>query len=214
MPASLEHAQEEDLERYSIGTLSVPQGEALEEHLLICHACQDRLAEVDAYVQTVRVAASRLRLETPLSHPRGGFWGLFSTARTGHCAVAAACLILGVWVSRSRPSASSSGLPPVAVLLRPSEARAEPSTPELPAASHSSCEPICPVSIRRPFGNWRSLTRGVCGYIGPPARPWRAGWRHGLRPASPQASIGCACTLRPRGANRCGSTRCGWTRPL
>ncbi len=70
MLASLEHAQEEDLERYSIGTLSGPQGEALEEHLLICPACQDQLAEVDAYVRTVRVAASRLRSKTPLSHPR------------------------------------------------------------------------------------------------------------------------------------------------
>jgi anti-sigma factor RsiW len=118
MLASLEHAQEEDLERYSIGTLSGPTGEALEEHLLICPACQDRLAEVDAYVQTVRVAASRLRSKTPFCHPRSGFWGFFPQPALAVGATAAACLILAVWVSRSGPSPSSSGLPPVTVLLQ------------------------------------------------------------------------------------------------
>lgn len=120
MLASLEHAQEEDLERYSIGTLSGPQGEALEEHLLICPACQDRLAEVDAYVRAVRVAATRLRSETPLGAPRTrrGYWGFFSQPALAVGATAAACLILAVWVSRSRPSPSSSGLPPVTILLQ------------------------------------------------------------------------------------------------
>jgi hypothetical protein len=120
MLASLEHAREEDLERYSIGTLSGPPAEALEEHLLICPACQDQLAEIDAYVRTMRVAASRLRLETPHSRlrPRGGFWGFFWEPALAYGAVAAMCLMLAVWVSLSRPSASSPGFPPIAVLLQ------------------------------------------------------------------------------------------------
>ena len=102
MQASLEHPQGEDLERYSIGTLSGPQGEALEEHLLICPACQDQLAEIDAYVRTVRVAASRLRSKTPLSRlrTRDGFRGFFPRPALAYGGIAAVCLILAVWVSR------------------------------------------------------------------------------------------------------------------
>lgn len=119
MQATFEHPQGEDLERYSIGTLSDPQGEALEEHLLICPACQDQLAEIDAYVRTMRVAASRLRSETQLSRlrTRRGFRGFLSRPALAY-ALVAGCLILVVWVSRSRPSASSPGLPPAAVLLQ------------------------------------------------------------------------------------------------
>jgi hypothetical protein len=120
MQASLEHAQGEDLERYSIGTLSGPQEEALEEHLLICPACQDQLAEIDAYVRTVRDAASRLRSETAFSRlgTRSGFWGFFLQPGLAYGAIAVLCLSLAVWVSLSRPSASSPGFPPVAVLLQ------------------------------------------------------------------------------------------------
>ncbi len=120
MQASLEHAQDEDLERYSIGTLSGPPAEALEEHLLICPACRDQLAEIDAYVRTVRIAASRLRSETPLSRlrARSGFWGFFSQTALAYGAIAATCLMLAVWVSLSGPSASSSAFPPVTILLQ------------------------------------------------------------------------------------------------
>jgi anti-sigma factor RsiW len=119
MQATFEHPQGEDLERYSIGALSDPQGEALEEHLLICPACQDQLAEIDAYVRTMRVAATRLRSETQPKRLRArrGFRGLLSRPALAY-AMVAGCLILAAWVSRSRPSASSPGLPPAAVLLQ------------------------------------------------------------------------------------------------
>ena len=119
MQATSEHPQGEDLERYSIGALSDPQGEALEEHLLICPACQDQLAEIDTYVRTMRVAASRLRSEAQIGRlrTRNGFWGFLSQPALAY-AMVAGCLILAVWVSRSRPSASSPGLPPAAVLLQ------------------------------------------------------------------------------------------------
>ncbi len=120
MQARFEHAQGEDLERYSIGSLSGPEGEALEEHLLICPACQDQLAEIDAYVRTVRVAASRLRSETPLSRlrTRSGFWGFFWQPGLAYGGIAVVCLMLAVWISLSRQSPTSSGFPPVAVLLQ------------------------------------------------------------------------------------------------
>jgi hypothetical protein len=120
MQTRFEHARGEDLERYSMGTLSGPEGEALEEHLLLCPACQDELSEIDAYVRTVQAAASRLRSEAPLSRlrTRGGFWGFFWQPGLAYGAIAAVCLMLAVWVSLSRHSARSSGFPPVAVLLQ------------------------------------------------------------------------------------------------
>jgi anti-sigma factor RsiW len=120
MQAGFEHAQDEDLERYSIGTLSGPEGEALEEHLLLCPTCQDELAEIDTYVRTVRAAASRLKSDSLLNRPRSrsGLWAFFRQPGLAYGAIAAVCLMLAVWVSLSRKPASSSGFPPVAVLLQ------------------------------------------------------------------------------------------------
>jgi hypothetical protein len=120
MQASLEHPEGEDLERYSIGTLSGPPGEALEEHLLICPACQDQLAEIDAYVRTVQVAASRLRSKTPLSRlrTRNWSWEFFPQPALAYGGIAAVCLMLTVWLYLSRTSASPSAFPPVAILLQ------------------------------------------------------------------------------------------------
>jgi hypothetical protein len=120
MQASLEHPEGEDLERYSIGSLSGPPGDVLEEHLLLCPACQDQLAEIDAYVRTAQVAASRLRSKTPLSRlrTRNWSWKFVPQPTLAYGGIAAVCLMLGLWVYLSRTSASSSGFPPVAILLQ------------------------------------------------------------------------------------------------
>ena len=54
------HIQEELLERYSLGKLAEDESASLEEHLLICHSCQDRLAETDEFVRTIRAAVPKL----------------------------------------------------------------------------------------------------------------------------------------------------------
>jgi hypothetical protein len=41
------HASEEALERYSLGKCSEEELDQIDEHLLVCHACQDRAAETD-----------------------------------------------------------------------------------------------------------------------------------------------------------------------
>ena len=43
-------------EEYAMGLLSEQQAEPLEEHLLVCSACQDLLAEADEYLAVVRAA--------------------------------------------------------------------------------------------------------------------------------------------------------------
>jgi anti-sigma factor RsiW len=54
------HMDEETLELYALGRLNEDDAAPLEEHLLICHSCQDRLADIDEYIRTVRAAAPKL----------------------------------------------------------------------------------------------------------------------------------------------------------
>jgi hypothetical protein len=61
------HASEEVLERYSLGVLSEVETEPFEEHLLVCPVCQDRLAEMDAFVGATRRAAEKVLAGPPLS---------------------------------------------------------------------------------------------------------------------------------------------------
>ena len=48
------HIEEEMLERYALNQLNEEQSAPLEEHLLVCSKCQDRLDAVDEYVQTMK----------------------------------------------------------------------------------------------------------------------------------------------------------------
>jgi anti-sigma factor RsiW len=60
---TVEHISEDDLERYAMRSLPARDSERLEEHLLICHQCQDRLRETDAYVAAMKAAAGKIRQE-------------------------------------------------------------------------------------------------------------------------------------------------------
>ena len=51
------HVDVEDLESYSIGTSSPADSTRIEEHLMVCECCQDRLQETDDYVLAVRKAS-------------------------------------------------------------------------------------------------------------------------------------------------------------
>lgn len=74
-----EHISEESLESYALGSLSEPLVTGLEEHLLICPACQDKLREFDDYVAAMRGAAARLDRE---DESRKTFWTRISEALT------------------------------------------------------------------------------------------------------------------------------------
>lgn len=62
------HIEEDVLELYAMGKLAEPEVEPVEEHLLICHHCQDQLAEADNYIQTFRAAAKQLEAK-PVREP-------------------------------------------------------------------------------------------------------------------------------------------------
>jgi anti-sigma factor RsiW len=53
----VQHISEDSLEQYAMGAFPEPEAGPLEEHLLICTACQDRLQATDDYVAAMRAAA-------------------------------------------------------------------------------------------------------------------------------------------------------------
>ena len=57
------HVDAEDLERYSIGSSPPDAIPPIEEHLLTCEGCQDRLLETDDYLLAMRTSAEQLRRE-------------------------------------------------------------------------------------------------------------------------------------------------------
>jgi anti-sigma factor RsiW len=61
----VEHVSEDDLERYAMRTLPAPESDRLEEHLLVCQSCRDRLKATDEYVAAMRSAAAKIRQEEP-----------------------------------------------------------------------------------------------------------------------------------------------------
>ncbi len=65
------HFPDDAWEEYAMGMLSEENCTALEEHLLICSRCQDRLAELDKYTQIVRAAVA-LQERKPNAEPLVG----------------------------------------------------------------------------------------------------------------------------------------------
>jgi hypothetical protein len=55
------HLNAEDLERYSMGTCPREETDRIEEHLLTCDGCQNRLRETDAYLFAMRTSSEQLR---------------------------------------------------------------------------------------------------------------------------------------------------------
>jgi predicted anti-sigma-YlaC factor YlaD len=53
----VQHVSKDDLENYAMRTLPAPESERLEEHLLICSACRDRLESTEQYVEAMKAAA-------------------------------------------------------------------------------------------------------------------------------------------------------------
>ncbi len=70
-PGRSDHISEEDLESYSMNRLPEERMAAVEEHLLVCPECQDRLEETDSYIRAIRSAAVRSGgRDVPFRRPR------------------------------------------------------------------------------------------------------------------------------------------------
>ena len=55
------HISDNDLERYALGSLPEAELAPLEEHLLICSECRDRLEATEQYVMAMLAAAAHIR---------------------------------------------------------------------------------------------------------------------------------------------------------
>lgn len=65
------HLTEEAMETYALGRLADPEAELLEEHLLLCNDCQDRLGKLDEFVSAFRIAAGRSDRKQDVRTPPG-----------------------------------------------------------------------------------------------------------------------------------------------
>jgi anti-sigma factor RsiW len=52
----VDHSSDDLLERYAMGRLLESELAPVEEHLLICEDCRNRLAEIDADIAAIREA--------------------------------------------------------------------------------------------------------------------------------------------------------------
>ncbi len=94
-----DHISDQALEEYSRGAVRDAEAERLEEHLLICPGCQDRLAETDEFVKAMRDAAAKLQMESPSAieeHWRGAWRWLWRPAPVMAVSGAAVLLIAAV----------------------------------------------------------------------------------------------------------------------
>lgn len=57
------HLDDEQVEQYALGGLAQEAIPAFEQHLLICHTCQDRVAYMDASVEAMQAEARQIRVE-------------------------------------------------------------------------------------------------------------------------------------------------------
>jgi hypothetical protein len=87
------HLSEDVLELYSLGRLPEAELDRADDHLLICHTCQDKLQETDDYIRAVRAAAAELEAAPQRSSNWRQFVdGLFAIPKPAWAAAGAAAL--------------------------------------------------------------------------------------------------------------------------
>ena len=84
-----EHPSEDTLEEYAFGRLAEQDAAPLEEHLLLCAGCQDRLGELDEYIRLMKTAAA---LEPRRVTARWRVW----TGAGALCASALLAMVVGM----------------------------------------------------------------------------------------------------------------------
>jgi hypothetical protein len=65
------HADAEDLERYSLGASSPDEIARIEEHLLVCEDCRNRLRETDSFLNSIQMSARQWRRDERAAKGRG-----------------------------------------------------------------------------------------------------------------------------------------------
>ena len=127
------HATDDLLEQYEMGRLDTPELIDFEEHLLVCKHCQDNLAFMDSYLQSMRSAAGELRRH-PVAAARPRHRGWFAPPKlVGALSLAAVALLMfvgGQWRLFRRAAAS-----PALVYLQSTRGEENPLNSRVPAAT-------------------------------------------------------------------------------
>src|SRR5882724_11331685 len=105
-----QHPSDDELELYSMGRISEPDSVGVEEHLLICVSCQDRLRESDEFVALMKETTKEIvRREaeslTGSAEQRAGFrfpssWNVPSTFAS---LAVVLLLTVGITLNRTNP---------------------------------------------------------------------------------------------------------------
>ncbi len=91
------HVETEDLELYAMGRISEERCAGVEEHLLLCAQCQDRLEEFDQFLKAFRHAAARMPQAAPsLSDRVRALFASWVLARPSYALGAVATAVLAV----------------------------------------------------------------------------------------------------------------------
>jgi anti-sigma factor RsiW len=102
-----QHVEENVLELYALGRLAEPQLGEVEEHLLVCHACQERLEAEDQFIAAARGA---LVQQPPPEKEEASLWARLTAKRwtlpAGAGALALASLLLVMVFTRSNRTES------------------------------------------------------------------------------------------------------------
>lgn len=119
------HAVDEMLERYSMGSLEGVELAELEEHLMVCGFCQDRLTREDHMTQGFRDGAAVVR------RPREVVWWPFPKLAwaLGLAAVGLLVFAGSAWQSLRRVDA----VPPAVIVLQAMRGTENPSLAAAPA---------------------------------------------------------------------------------
>jgi anti-sigma factor ChrR (cupin superfamily) len=59
----MDHISEDQMDRYAARSLAEPEAAAVEEHLVMCAFCQDRLELTDEFVAAMRAAVNERNLK-------------------------------------------------------------------------------------------------------------------------------------------------------
>ncbi len=108
LPSVPVHPTEDLLEEYSFGRVLEPALAPLEEHLLDCTLCQDRLLAVDEYMALMKAGIAAIHREREATRPSPGF--AFPGIPGSHVVLAAAVIVVLAGVTlgwRAQPSSAA-----------------------------------------------------------------------------------------------------------
>jgi hypothetical protein len=92
MSSSQAHVSDDRLEQYLMGSLPESDVNEVEDHLLVCHPCQDLLEETEQYLATMKIATAQV-LSSPERQPFWSRWLRFVFEIPKPALAAAACAL-------------------------------------------------------------------------------------------------------------------------